>query len=118
MRRFLQKHRNDILLIGALLIAAAVLFIGFRLAGKPGRAVLVTENGREIARFSLAEDRTYPIPSEKGENLLRIENGAAWIESADCRDQICVKRGKIRKAGETIVCLPHRIVVTVTEEAP
>ena len=118
MRRFFKKHRNDILLIGALLLAAAALIIVFQLAGKPGQTVVVTENGQEIARFSLSEDRTYPIPSEKGENILRIEHGAAWIESADCRDQICVKKGKIRKAGETIVCLPHRIVVLVTEEAP
>ena len=46
-------------------------------------------------------------------NLLVIENGAARIVEANCPDQICVNHGAIRYEGESIVCLPHRLVVSV-----
>ena len=43
-----------------------------------------------------------------------IEDGAARMEDADCPDQICVRQGKIRAQGETIICLPNRVVVRIT----
>ena len=35
---------------------------------------------------------------------------------ADCPDQICVKTGSISRSGQSIVCAPNRVVVTVTGE--
>ena len=35
------------------------------------------------------------------------------IKEADCDDQICVRRGWATKNGETIVCLPHKLVIEV-----
>ena len=52
-------------------------------------------------------------------NVLVIENGAVHMESASCPDKLCVKQGTKSQVGETIVCLPHRLVATVisAEEA-
>jgi hypothetical protein len=36
------------------------------------------------------------------------------MEAADCRDQICVHHIPISGSGESIICLPHKLVVTVT----
>ena len=36
------------------------------------------------------------------------------MEDADCPDKVCVKTGKIKKPGQTIVCLPHRTVIEIT----
>ena len=38
------------------------------------------------------------------------------MTEADCPDKICVNTGKISKIGETIVCLPHRVVVEIQGE--
>ena len=35
------------------------------------------------------------------------------MTDADCPDKLCVKTGRISKTGETIVCLPHRVVVEI-----
>lgn len=113
VRAFLKKYRNDLLLIGALCIALGVLFLTLFCFRKPGDQVVVEENGVRIETFSLSEDRTFRIETEAGENLLVIRDHEAWIESADCRDKVCVRHGKIRNAGETIICLPHKLVVTV-----
>jgi hypothetical protein len=37
------------------------------------------------------------------------------VEAADCPDKLCVSHREIFREGESIVCLPHRVVVTVTK---
>lgn len=53
------------------------------------------------------------IKSELGSNEVLIENGGARMESADCRDRICIKEGFKSKVGQTIVCLPNKLVIEI-----
>ena len=72
------------------------------------------QNGRETARYALSEDRTVRIEGEGGYNLLVIEGGEVYLSEADCPTQLCMKTGKIRYAGQSIVCLPHKLAVRIT----
>ncbi|WP_455582929.1 NusG domain II-containing protein [Dysosmobacter sp.] len=44
---------------------------------------------------------------------LRVVLTAAevWVEEADCPTQDCVHTGHISKSGQSIVCLPARVIV-------
>lgn len=53
------------------------------------------------------------IPGKIGRCVLVIEDGKAYMEEADCPNQICVHHSAISHKGETIVCLPNRIVIEV-----
>lgn len=78
----------------------------------------VMQDGEEIRRFSLKEEQVYRIESENGEsNLLCIQGGKAYMKEADCPDQICVNHRPIVSVGETIVCLPHKLVIKVISGA-
>lgn len=105
------KHRYDLLLILLLLAAAGVLFFLLR-PGSAGQYVLVTADGTEVGRYPLDEDRTVTI-GEEDYNVLEIRDGAAAVTEANCGDHTCVRTGQIRRAGETIICLPHRLVVKI-----
>ena len=106
--------RNDIILIIAVLFVAIVLLVTFKLNSKKGETIVVTVNGSEYASYDLSEDIRENIQIKGvGENLLVIENKEAFIVSADCPDKVCVSHKKISKVGESIVCLPHRLVVSV-----
>ena len=48
-----------------------------------------------------------------GHNKVIIGDGVVWMEEADCPDKLCVNQGRISKAGQTIICLPNRIMVTI-----
>lgn len=46
-------------------------------------------------------------------NTVELSDGRIRIKSATCNDQVCVRTGFINKAGQTIVCLPHQLVIEV-----
>ena len=105
--------RGDIVLIGGCLLAALVCCGLWLLLRRDGGAIVVEQDGRETARYALSEDRTVRIEGEGGYNHLVIQGGEAWLSEADCPTQLCVKTGKIRYAGQSIVCLPHRLAVRI-----
>ncbi|OTN77952.1 hypothetical protein A5886_003053 [Enterococcus sp. 8G7_MSG3316] len=74
-------------------------------------------DGTEITRFDLVEGQqsyTYLYEDEDGDyNLLEIDGDRIRIKEANCGDQICVRRGWASKNGETIVCLPHKMVIEI-----
>ncbi|MCX7884965.1 MAG: NusG domain II-containing protein [Caloramator sp.] len=59
------------------------------------------------------EEITIPIKTKLGRNVIHISGGKINMADADCHDKICVKSGTIDKIGQTIVCLPHRIVIEI-----
>ena len=105
--------RNDILLVAFIALAAVVFAITFRLTAKSGNSVVVLVDGKALMSFDLKSDCEKLISNQYGENLLVIKNGKASIKTADCPDEICVKHREISKTGETIVCLPHKLVIEV-----
>lgn len=114
-----RKHlkKQDFLLIGILLGGIAVLFLLQAPWDKTaGGAAVITVNGVETGVYPLDKDAVIPIQNAAGEvsNILTIKDGAAKMTEADCPDQYCVHQKKIRHKGETIVCLPNQVVVTVT----
>ncbi len=111
-RRMVKKA--DLILIGVILAAALLVLGALTLTRQTGSFVVVRVDGTEVARYSLTEDRTETIEGVNGGiNVLVIENGTATMTDADCPDQLCVHQGSIRYDGETIVCLPHRVVVEI-----
>ena len=105
------KKRNDLLLIGVLLLAAALAWLLLR-PGGTGAWAVVTVDGKETARYPLDGERTVTIGGD-AYNILRIAGGEAAVIEANCGDHTCVRTGAVSREGETIVCLPHRLVIRI-----
>ena len=102
------------LVLALSLIAAALVALVFAHTFIPkGDQVSVKIDGKLYGRYALSEDCEISIRSESGVNVLVIEDGKAYISDADCPDGICAAHAPISKKGETIVCLPHRLVVCI-----
>ncbi len=103
--------RADVIVISAILLAA-LLFVVFTLVlRKPGSVAVVEINGEFAGEYSLSEDGVFVLNG--GTNTLVIENGEAYVKDSACPDRTCERTGKIRYVGQTIVCLPNRLSVTV-----
>lgn len=57
------------------------------------------------------------VPEGNSYNLLAVSGEYVWMEAADCRDQICVHHIPISDGGESMICLPHKLVVEIVGEA-
>lgn len=102
----------DVLIIVICLAAAGLLYAsGIFAPGAAGGEAVITQNGEELARLPLDTDAEFITPD--GGNRVVVEAGAVSVVEADCPDQVCVNQGRISRDGETIVCLPHRLVVEV-----
>ncbi len=110
------RFRNDLILIGVLLIGALVIFLLFKGSLKSGNKAVITVNGEKVSVLKLNEERNETIKTENGVNTVKIKDGKASVEDADCPDKICVNHRPISKVGETIICLPHKLVVEIAEE--
>ena len=118
MKHIEKNHRNDIILISALLAAAGIAFGILQLAKKPGGYAVVVQEGREVASYPLDKDISVTIDSATGGyNTLVIKDGKADVTAADCPDKLCVNQHSISYNGETIVCLPNKLVVKIVSEA-
>lgn len=108
-------RKNDLILMGAVILLALALFLAMKvLHSGPGEQVIVTVGSIEYARLPLDQDAELLITAAEGEtNLLVIEDGTARISEANCSNQVCVQTGRISEEGELIVCLPHKVVVSI-----
>ena len=106
-----RKRRADLMVIGALLLLALVLYLVLGAFRTEGGAVVVRVDGVETERHALSEDGVYPLNG--GSNILVISGGQAWLSEANCPDLLCVRQGKIHYTGQSIICLPNRLTVTV-----
>ena len=106
-----KKYRYDIIVIAAILIFSALLLLILTLIKKEGAVVSVEVNGQTVAEYSLDRNGIYSLNG--GTNVLVIEEGKAYLNYSDCPDHVCENTGKIHFVGETIVCLPNRVTITV-----
>lgn len=104
--------KKDIFLLIGLAAAAAAAFLLIFLTANKGTGVKVTVDGKEYASYSLKKDITVDIKSN-GVNRLVIKNGKAYISYADCSEQVCVNHKEISKVGESIICLPHKVIIEI-----
>lgn len=111
--------RNDVLLIASLLLIAAVGLVYLFVFRTAGSAVTVTVDGELYGTYSLLQDTVQDIytgDGGEGHNRLVIREGKAYVETATCPDGICVAHAPVFRSGESIVCLPNRVVITVTAD--
>ena len=102
---------KDVLLLIGILVLALLGMIGMQfLSVQEAERVQVTVDGEIFGVYSLHEDQEIKINDT---NYLIIKDGKADMIEADCPDQICVDQKEISKTGESIVCLPNKVIVDI-----
>ena len=115
VRDFIKKYRIDIIVVASLLILSLFILLIINLTKVEGAYAEVTVNGNTVGVYSLAIDGTYFLNG--GTNTLVIENGEVYVKDSNCPDHICENTGKIKHVGQTIICLPNRLTVTIIGES-
>lgn len=128
----------DIALIVGCLIGAGILTLFFFLQEKAGQTVSILYAGETIYEQGIPQDDTKwyclitwqdgeirqecgkeapKVPEEGAYNLIVMTREGVWMKEADCRDQICVHHVPITAEGESIICLPHKLIVQMNRSS-
>lgn len=109
--------KNDWILMIALLAVAGLIGVGYTFiqgANTENAEAVVLIDGKEYGRFSLDKDREERIELSDGSyNILVIKDGKADMTEASCPDKICVNHRDISKRGESITCLPNKVIIEI-----
>lgn len=112
MKEFLKKHWWEPLL---LVFAAAICFLWmngtFRESGDLARLTL---EGKVVMEVSLDRDGSYALKEDPSIRFV-VKDGAAAFTDADCPDKICENEGFLSKDGQTAVCLPRKVSLTIVK---
>ena len=114
MRQYIRKA--DVILLIILVIAGLAASASLAASHTGGDTVVIESHGELFATYPLSEDRTIEVPGPAGSgpyNIVEIKDGAVSVTEASCKNQVCVRHGSISRTGESIVCLPNRLVVRV-----
>lgn len=106
------KKRDIILIAAVLLVVAGTWFLVRPLyRGNSSKLAIQIEN-KLYGTYNLDEDQEISLNET---NICRIENGSVSMIWADCPDQVCVHSSSIHSFGQTIICMPNRIVLEITD---
>ncbi len=108
---FSKKEFIIITAVIALLAAAALIFYIIRDSGKT--AVIMIDD-KIVSKEELSFDKEFEKDGIDGV-VFEIKDGGIRVKSSDCPDKICVHTGFISKEGETIICMPKKLIVSIEE---
>jgi len=106
--------RADVVLIVTLLLVSGVTLGYLTRFGFAGKHTVVEVDGHRVLELPLDRDVTTSVHGPLGETVIAVEDGTVRIVSSPCPHGYCVRMGRLRFAGETAVCVPNHVIVTIT----
>ncbi len=108
--------KNDLILIGVIVILSLTVIVFMNLTKKEGSKVLITVGGEIYDTLYLSEDISYTVELKDGSyNTFDIREGIVDMVDASCPDKLCVNHRSIQYNNDTIVCLPNKVVLEITD---
>jgi hypothetical protein len=105
-----------IVLLGVISFIPVLVFSGIANKKYAGTYMEITIEGKLYKKINLSEhtgEEEFNVETEYGYNLIKIKDQSVAIIDADCPDKICIGPGFISKPGQSLVCLPHKLMVEV-----
>lgn len=113
--------KGDYIVILILLVFSGVIFRWTRTSydtGGKDKILQVTIDGKIFETLNLNQvgEKKIHIDNQFGHNVILIDHGKVTMVESSCKDKICMKMGTITQPGESIICLPHHLVLTIVSK--
>lgn len=102
--------KGDIILIASVVFISAVLFAFSFFGGSEDLTAEIYADGEKLHTIALSEVKESYTLTVNYCQLLIEKDGVTFLYS-DCADKLCIKRGKLRTKGDTMACVPEKVVV-------
>ena len=101
--------KGDILIISSILTLSLVSSVLIFTHPRTETTVTVKENNELVYKGSLFENKVIKLDG----NTVEIKDGKVSVTAADCKNQICVNHKAITEKGESIICLPNKVIAEI-----
>lgn len=114
-----KKHSHfwkwgDIGLFGILFFLSLTLLLIWNYTSSEGEVIEVLVDGEQIEEYPLDKENTYDIQTKEGYNRILVKNRTVSVIEADCPEGLCIRQKSITGVGESIICLPHKLVIQIS----
>lgn len=111
--------KMDIVIIAVLILLSftphLIFFKTSQKSSKNNYAIIQVDGKihKKIDLSNVKNNEEVNLNLPNGKNTLLIKNNSIQMKSANCNDALCVKQGNISKVGQTIICLPHKLIIEI-----
>lgn len=106
----------DVIIIAAVLLIAVLGALKLLCASRDNLVAVIRVNSKVYQTIELSKVKE-PYTLEINGDLevhLRIEKNCVYFSDSQCSDKICINTGKLTRSGQSAVCLPAGVSVSVT----
>ena len=108
--------KGDIILIVSLLMLSLVLFVTSFTGGNENLRAEIYVGG-DIAHSIVLSEVTESYTLTENNCQLLIEKDGVSFVSSECSDKLCIKKGKLKNQGDTMACVPEKVVVVIKSDS-
>jgi len=114
----MKLKKGDIIII-VILAVALISWYGINQLGESedDRQAVIETNGevyKTIPMKAGMKQQEIHIELENGNHIdIIIDENGAYVKDVICPDKVCQKTGVVNKVGQSIVCLPNRVIVYI-----
>jgi len=115
----LTKGDKYLIIIIIIISLISIIYVERDATSYNSKYISIQVNGKEYKKITFNPKmvgKTIPIKTKYGYNLIEIGDEKVRVIEADCPDKLDVKQRYISKPGETIVCLPNRLIIEIKGE--
>lgn len=104
---------GDKILIALIVVVGILSLVTISRLRQPGDRVIIGVNGQEVQELNLDHPQEITVTGPIGKTIIKIDHGSVQVIASNCPEKACVRTGKIRHAGEMIVCVPNKVVIKI-----
>ena len=111
-KEFFQKLKYGDFIVVFLEVAVSAVLFAFSFFGSEKLVAEISLDGeafQSVELFSLEEEKILQV----GDCEILVENDGVSFLSSSCPDKLCINRGKLKKAGDTMACVPEKVTVVL-----
>lgn len=109
----LKIRKSDIVLTVSIVAICIVLVILPFFFSRDGSSVSIYVDGRLFAEKNISENSVTDVD---GMMTVVIENGKVYAQNSVCPSGVCEHSLPITKSGDSIICLPNKIMIKISGE--
>lgn len=107
---------RELIIIAVIMLLSIAAFILSEFFKSDGKTAVISVNGNIITSIDLAqsENKTFNLSGIQNVTF-EIKDNHIRVVASDCPDKICKNKGFISKSGESIICMPNKIIIEIKE---